>query len=337
MKKIPPFFVFATACLILSGCASIMDGGPQMRTLRSDPDGARVVITNGEGTSVFKGETPTAVPLDRYADYFSGHRYVVEFTKSGYLARKVELEPEINGWYWANIIFGGLIGMVGVDPATGAMWTYNQEKLHVKLDSEEGVTAKAVPLQTSTPLAAAGDMCKAGPSWTPNSRYLINNDEVVDQKTGLLWKRCLEGMKWNGNTCTGYSEDYNASDISRKFSGNKNGWRLPTIDELNSLRSGKDSSDTIPASIDQPGLGCTDPALNTAAFPGPQDRPTASSSIASSDVLRGIDFEKGKVIDLSLSTNRAYATTLISARVRLVKGNPSAGLIKTGLHKETIK
>lgn len=306
-----------------------MDGGPQMRTLRSDPDGAKVVITNSEGISVFKGETPTSTPLERNAEFFSGHRYIVEFTKPGYVTKKVELEPEISGWYWANIIFGGLPGMLIVDPLTGAMWTYDQEKLHVKLDSVESTTTKAVPLQSSTPLvAAAGDMCKAGPSWTPSSRYLINNDEVVDQKTGLIWKRCLEGMKWDGNICTGYSQEYIVSDLSRKFGKEKDGWRLPTIDELSSLRSGKDSTDSTPPPVDAAGSGCTHPALNTAAFPGPQDRTTFSTSIGGVSVLYGVDFNKGKIIELDRNERGAK-----SGRVRLVKGKATGSLATTGLHK----
>lgn len=28
----------------------------------------------------------------------------------------------MDGWYWGNILFGGLIGMLAVDPATGAMY-----------------------------------------------------------------------------------------------------------------------------------------------------------------------------------------------------------------------
>lgn len=34
----------------------------------------------------------------------------------------VPLSADISGWYFGNILFGGLIGMLIVDPATGAMW-----------------------------------------------------------------------------------------------------------------------------------------------------------------------------------------------------------------------
>jgi hypothetical protein len=32
------------------------------------------------------------------------------------------LTSTIDGWYWGNLLIGGIIGMVFVDPLTGAMW-----------------------------------------------------------------------------------------------------------------------------------------------------------------------------------------------------------------------
>ena len=32
------------------------------------------------------------------------------------------MDSSLSGWYWGNIVFGGLIGMLIVDPATGAMY-----------------------------------------------------------------------------------------------------------------------------------------------------------------------------------------------------------------------
>jgi len=56
---------------------------------------------------------------------------------------------------------------------------------------------------------------------------------------GLMWKRCVEGKKWDGNTCTGEAHswrlgkaDTHASKM--EYSGYDD-WRIPTIDELYSL------------------------------------------------------------------------------------------------------
>ena len=41
----------------------------------------------------------------------------------------IELESQLNKLYLANLIQGGVVGMLIVDPLTGAMWTLNEEVL----------------------------------------------------------------------------------------------------------------------------------------------------------------------------------------------------------------
>jgi hypothetical protein len=50
----------------------------------------------------------------------------VKFTKEGYDARVMTIQADLNGWYFGNLVFGGAIGMLIVDPITGAMWKINQ-------------------------------------------------------------------------------------------------------------------------------------------------------------------------------------------------------------------
>jgi hypothetical protein len=71
--------------------------------------------------------------------------------------------------------------------------------------------------------------------------YVISKDgnEVFDSQTGLTWRRCVEGMKWNGKTCVGYPfggmlvESLQRAASEARLTG-KN-WRLPNIKELSSL------------------------------------------------------------------------------------------------------
>ena len=44
------------------------------------------------------------------------------FSKEGYEEQSQTLQSSMDGWYWGNFLFGGLIGMLAVDPATGAMY-----------------------------------------------------------------------------------------------------------------------------------------------------------------------------------------------------------------------
>jgi len=72
-------------------------------------------------------------------------------------------------------------------------------------------------------------------------KYVISKDgaEVFDTQTGLTWRRCVEGMKWNGKTCSGYPfggmlvEGLQRAASEANLSG-KN-WRLPNVKELGSL------------------------------------------------------------------------------------------------------
>jgi hypothetical protein len=39
-------------------------------------------------------------------------------------------------WYVGNILFGGLLGFVFIDPATGAMWVIEPKNLNITLQPE---------------------------------------------------------------------------------------------------------------------------------------------------------------------------------------------------------
>ena len=69
------------------------------------------------------------------AGFFKGENYTVAFQKAGYGSYEATITRGIDGWYFGNLLFGGLIGILIVDPATGAMWTLKD--LHVELSLEE--------------------------------------------------------------------------------------------------------------------------------------------------------------------------------------------------------
>ncbi len=56
----------------------------------------------------------------------------------------------MNGWYIANIIFGGLIGLLIIDPATGAMYTLSPKDVNAVLDSTQSQTAQNKSKQSLT-------------------------------------------------------------------------------------------------------------------------------------------------------------------------------------------
>jgi hypothetical protein len=88
----------------------------------SSPAGAKVTITNRRGVEVYSGLTPAKVSLKSGAGFFKKESYTVKYALEGYDPLEIPLECKLNGWYWGNILFGGLLGMLVIDPATGAMY-----------------------------------------------------------------------------------------------------------------------------------------------------------------------------------------------------------------------
>ena len=130
------------AALTMTGCASIFSGSTQTLTFKSVPDTANITIINKLGEKIHTGSTPATVTLKRGNGYFKPAGYQVTFSKEGFQTKTVQVKATVNGWYIANIIFGGLIGFLIVDPATGAMYTLSPSDINTLLDATQLVTTK---------------------------------------------------------------------------------------------------------------------------------------------------------------------------------------------------
>lgn len=122
MKNIAVKALSAAMVVSLSGCASIVSKSSWPVTIQSTPTGARCVVTNNKGVAIHSGETPMMVTVESGSGFFSKARYSISCNKDGFDAGHSDLSAHMNGWYWGNIVFGGVIGLLIVDPATGAMW-----------------------------------------------------------------------------------------------------------------------------------------------------------------------------------------------------------------------
>jgi|APFre7841882630_1041343.scaffolds.fasta_scaffold101376_1 hypothetical protein len=125
------------AIFILVGCASIVSKSNWPVAFKSTPDQADISITDvKDGKEIFKGITPTIVTLSSKGGYFKGKTYMVQISKEGFNTQKIEILSNINGWYFGNILLGGLIGMLIVDPLTGAMWTLEPKEINLTLQGK---------------------------------------------------------------------------------------------------------------------------------------------------------------------------------------------------------
>lgn len=134
MKK--DIFILALTISVLSACSSMVSKSDYPVAINSSPDGASFVITNRAGQRVHSGNTPSTITLNSSAGYFKGESYLLTLNKDGYAAKEYTINSTVDGWYFGNIIFGGLIGMLIVDPATGAMYNL-PERVDVSLDAEQ--------------------------------------------------------------------------------------------------------------------------------------------------------------------------------------------------------
>jgi Protein of unknown function (DUF1566) len=112
----------------------------------------------------------------------------------------------------------------------------------------------------------------------PDSRYEVvagatpAGSEVRDKVTGLIWQRCMNGMTWNGSTCTGVAATANwktTLDLARlatpSTAPSAQAWRVPSYAELISLTD----------------RSCYAPAINETWFPATSSGPTWTSSPSS--------------------------------------------------------
>ena len=111
----------------LSGCATIAGKSSYPVTISSSPGEAKFIVTNKNGKDVHSGTTPSTVTLNSGAGYFDGETYTVKYSKEGYNDSQAIIDSSFSGWYAGNLLFGGILGLLVIDPLTGAMWKLPEE------------------------------------------------------------------------------------------------------------------------------------------------------------------------------------------------------------------
>jgi len=144
MKVLITSTLVSLMLLIFSGCASIVSKSNWPVSIDSKPSGATVSIVNRKGVEVYNGKTPAALKLKSGSKFFSRESYTLTFTLDGYKTEKVNLECKVNGWYWGNLLIGGVLGMLIIDPATGAMYKLDSETVDVNLKKANNNTASTL-------------------------------------------------------------------------------------------------------------------------------------------------------------------------------------------------
>lgn len=118
----------ATIIVGTSGCASIVHGTTQVVPVNSSPTGADVKVNCGKKADATTSlKTPTTVTLKRNAEPCN-----ITLSKEGYEDASMVFLRKMSGWFWGNLLIGGIIGMI-IDGADGAIYNRVPESASVSL------------------------------------------------------------------------------------------------------------------------------------------------------------------------------------------------------------
>jgi hypothetical protein len=127
------FALVIVAAIALSSCATIFGSTSTLVGVDTDPQGATVKITNRKGNVVYEGQTPATVSLKNSNGYFQRGIYQVDLSMEGCQTHHVTISAHLNGWYFGNVLIGGALGMLIIDPLTGAMYKLDQKFVREKM------------------------------------------------------------------------------------------------------------------------------------------------------------------------------------------------------------
>lgn len=119
--------------ILFSNCATIFGKSIYPFSISTNPTGADISIVNKKGTEIYKGQSPATVKLKSSAGYFNKAEYQVKLSYPGYQEQIIPVNFKLNGWYIGNILIGGLVGMLIVDPISGAMWKLDTPSIDANL------------------------------------------------------------------------------------------------------------------------------------------------------------------------------------------------------------
>jgi hypothetical protein len=143
-------FLLCLISMFSTGCATILDGGgKQNLSIRTTPTDATVSIfdySHKDHKLISKNQTPAIVSLSTGSGFFAPAKYHVVIEKTGYKTHELDVKTGVRGWYFGNILFGGLIGMVIVDPMTGAMYKFTPETYDQQLASVQASNNSDTPI-----------------------------------------------------------------------------------------------------------------------------------------------------------------------------------------------
>lgn len=131
--------------LLVSACASIIDGSTQQIAIESTPPGAQCDFSR-QGNVIGQTTTPGGVVVQK-----TKHNIQISCQKEGYETTTATLKSGVAGATWGNIILGGGIGWA-IDSASGSDNKYEE---FVSVSMVPKIAAPGTAPTATAPVAAA--------------------------------------------------------------------------------------------------------------------------------------------------------------------------------------
>lgn len=203
-----------------------------------------IATTNAEGLcGTTNWRLPDAIELQSLVDY-----------GAGVPGRD---DPFIDGNYFPNVRGAGTAWWSRNETLFNDKWAWfvdfsvgRVNAIHRFHRTVSAMLVHGTPRSESA--SPSGPSAKARDRFTPTA----DGSQVKDAWTGLVWRRCVEGMEWNqsAQTCDGVPTWFTWKEaLEHAWARRHGGWRMPNIKELFSIVS----------------LEHYSPAIDPVAFPNP--------------------------------------------------------------------
>ena len=154
MKKLSTLVL--SSAMILGGCGSMINGTTQSMSIQATPKLATIQLLSANGSLIAESNGSLFYNLNRSNGFFDGADYNLKISAPGYQDHTIPLTSSPSGWYIAgNIVLGGFLGWLIVDPISGGMWALDAPKGHditnlkvtLLQDATDEMMSKAIKVQ----------------------------------------------------------------------------------------------------------------------------------------------------------------------------------------------
>ena len=112
----------------LTGCATIVSKSRYSISVKANEPDTIVKVYDEKNVPVTWTKAPGTITVDAHAGMFSSAKYRFVFEKPGFETDESIVKAKMDPCYWINLIclYSAPVGMLLVDPLSGAMWSFDE-------------------------------------------------------------------------------------------------------------------------------------------------------------------------------------------------------------------